>query len=275
MRRAVKAVIPPPVLRMAVAVKDAMLLAATARQDFDTENLRPARTLDIPNTLADANVEAGWSEDRRMIAAIFDDEDRFESVNPGDRRALYALVLGLRPRNVLEIGTNIGASTIHIAAALKRLGDGGTVTTVDIIDVNGTHGPWREADMARPPRETARLLDLPVTFEVFRSLEFMATTDRRYDLIFLDGNHSAPSVYREVSSALHLLRESGLIVLHDYYPGGRALYPDGATIRGPFQAVQRIRRECPAIMVMPLGGLPWATKQGTNVTTLALIAKAG
>jgi hypothetical protein len=37
--------------------------------------------------------------------------------------------------------------------------------------------------------------------------------------------------------------------------------------------MQRIRRECPAITVVPLGELPWPTKQGMNVTSLAVVAR--
>src|SRR2546430_6217516 len=37
------------------------------------------------------------------------------------RRAIYYLVRHLRPRSVLEIGTHLGASTVHIAAALRKV----------------------------------------------------------------------------------------------------------------------------------------------------------
>src|SRR5689334_16310324 len=40
-------------------------------------------------------------------------------VNPGDRRALYYIIRALRPNRLLEIGTHIGASTVHAAAALR------------------------------------------------------------------------------------------------------------------------------------------------------------
>jgi hypothetical protein len=76
-----------------------------------------------------------------------------------------------------------------------------------------------------------------------------------------------------VAAALPLLNEGGLILLHDYYPGAEALYPDQATIAGPFHAMERIRRECPAIAVLPLGELPWPTKQGVTATSLAVVAK--
>ena len=57
-----------------------------------------------------------------------------------ERRALYALTCWFAPRCVLEIGTYIGASTAHLAAALDRIaretGLDRHLTTVDIADVN-------------------------------------------------------------------------------------------------------------------------------------------
>lgn len=40
---------------------------------------------------------------------------------------------------------------------------------------------------------------------------------------------------------------------------------------GPFLAVRRLLREGWPIVVRPLGELPWPTKLGRNVTSLALV----
>lgn len=45
--------------------------------------------------------------------------DGTSGVNPGDRRAIYNLIRYFKPKTILEIGTHIGASTIHIALAQK------------------------------------------------------------------------------------------------------------------------------------------------------------
>ncbi len=39
------------------------------------------------------------------------------------------------------------------------------------------------------------------------------------------------------------------------------------------RALRRIMRENPSIEVLPLGALPWGTKQGSNMTSLALVVK--
>ena len=72
-------------------------------------------------------------------------------MNPGNRRALFYLVKALKPTSVLEIGTHVGASTAHIAAALAP---GSTLITVDINDANnGPKAYWRAFGLQRSPRQ--------------------------------------------------------------------------------------------------------------------------
>jgi predicted O-methyltransferase YrrM len=130
--------------------------------------------------------------------------DKAGGVNPGDRRATYYLIQHVNPRTVLEIGTHIGASTIHIAAALRRAEseEGGTasrhLTTVDIVDMNARENAvWLEYGSKYSPIEMARRLgvDANITFATRGSLEYFAICRERYDFIFLDGDHTARTVY--------------------------------------------------------------------------------
>jgi predicted O-methyltransferase YrrM len=202
-----------------------------------------------------------------------------DSVNPGDRRALYYLVRHLRPRSVLEIGTHLGASTVHIAAALRQTqqDDAQTnsrVTTVDIKDMNDQATmPWLEWGAGYSPAEMARRLGLSdwISFVTDGSLDFLASCEERYDFIFLDGDHAPRAVYQELPSALSVLQTDGVILLHDYFPGLKPLWSDGAVIQGPWLAVERLRSEGAKIRAMPLGELPWETKLGSRRTSLALL----
>ena len=112
-----------------------------------------------------------------------------------------------------------------------------------------------------------------VRFVAQPSLEFLAATEERFDLIFLDGDHSAVTVYREVPAALRRLRPGGLVLLHDYFPGGQALWAGQPAKLGPWLGVDRLRREGARLEVLPLGELPWSTKLGSNVTSLALVTR--
>ena len=81
-------------------------------------------------------------------------------------------------------------------------------------------------------------------------------------------------MYQELPTALRLLRPGGVILLHDYFPGAAPLWPDGVVIPGSWLAVQRLRDEGAKLQVIPLGDLPWPTKQGTNRTILAVVVRA-
>ena len=177
---------------------------------------------------------------------------------------------------MLEIGTHVGTSTLSIAQALKSVSPTANLTTVDIRDVNDPR-EWRKHGLVMSPRDYAgRIGSLDrIRFEATASVAFMRQAKPGFDFIFLDGDHQAATVYREISAALALLSPRGAILLHDYYPDGRPLFADGVRITGPYRAVRRIQGECPGLAVHPLGALPWPTKQRSNVTSLALLSRAG
>jgi predicted O-methyltransferase YrrM len=275
MKKLIKAILPAPVLSVALDMRDAGRLCMAGRQDFNPANLLDPGAIDLGFIFGSKSFAAGWADDHAAIRAVFGEQDRFGGINPGDRRALYCLIRALSPKSVLEVGTHIGASTLYIARALKSGGRDGRVTTVDILDVNASGGPWSTVGLPMTPRACAARLDCAeyIDFKASPSLEFMQTTPQKFDFIFLDGDHGARTVYREVAAALKILNPGGVILLHDFYPAGKALFPDDNIIRGPFRALARIERENPGISVKPLGELPWETKQGVKVTSLALLAK--
>ena len=213
--------------------------------------------------------------------ALMDIPEGADSVNPGDRRAVYFLVRYLRPRSVLEIGTHLGASTVHIAAALRQTqrDDAQTnyrVTTVDINDVNDpATAPWLQYGAGCSPAEMALRLGLNerISFVTGRSLEHLASCEERYDLIFLDGDHAPRAVYQELPAALSVLQSNGVILLHDYFPALQPLWSGGHVIQGPWLAVERLRAEGAKIKAIPLGELPWPTKLGSRRTSLALLVR--
>jgi predicted O-methyltransferase YrrM len=128
---------------------------------------------------------------------------------------------------------------------------------------------------AAPARYISDLGLEGITTFVTKSAAEMLKTSERYDLIFLDGDHSPRAVYREISAALSILNPQGVIALHDFYPGGKPLTPDGGAISGPSTAADRIISETRDLVFVPLGVLPWATKGGGNATSLALVTRHG
>jgi predicted O-methyltransferase YrrM len=250
-------------------------IAATASTSADAAGEMSG--LDLAAMLHDPDVEPAWHAAEGRIAAL--GLTGKGGMNPGDRRALYYLVRWLRPGRVLEIGTLAGASTVHLAVGLADAWPGsaaGRLRTVDIVEVNDSEGAaWRRLGLPQSPRQAMERLGLGevVEFRVARSLDLLAEPGGPFDLIFLDGDHRVETVVAEIPAALGRLRPGGFLLLHDYFPDLRPLWPDGKVIDGPARAVRRLRRAGWPIAARPLGELPWATKQGTRRTSLALLGR--
>lgn len=254
-------------------------LSAIAPIPCDAIRLQDLKELAPESILGSPDCVTVWRETQPLL-------DRFPiidgrgGVNPGDRRAIFALIHALRPASVLEIGTHIGASTLHIAAALslleKSTGHAPRLVSVDIADVNDmSKKPWEKYGSRFSPAQmmAATGYDRFVRFIAADSIDYLASAKDRYDFIFLDGNHAATAVYREVPAALQLLNAGGVILLHDYFPRLKPLWRNGSLIAGPALAIERLRNEGAKIRAVPLGDLPWPTKEGSNTTSLALLLK--
>ena len=270
LRAWVTSVTPEPMLRVARYLMQARSLNQVKSRRFDVTNLSP--TLELSNIFRLS--PSGWQRDHDAITALYGHADLYGGVNPGDRRALYYLIRSLHPSRVLEIGTHVGSSAVYMAMALKANGKG-KLTTVDLKDVNTPTGPWASAGLPAPPNELmARLSCSPfVDFVANDGRAYMAARGHTFDLVFLDGSHSAKDVYEEVAVALDSLAPSGCIVLHDYYPACRSLFPNDHVIVGPWLAMRRISQEQPHLVVEPLGELPWPTKLGRRSTSLAMVRR--
>ena len=249
--------------------------------------LRPSRTAAARTAAAPSTVdlqaaffapalERDWQPVAERIAGLAITPEA--GMNPGDRRTLYYLVRHLRPGRVLEIGTQAGASTVHLAAGLAGTHGAAErrLVTVDIKDVNGApNAAWRAFGLPQSPSDAMRRLgyDRLVEFRVGRSLDVLRERGEGYDLVFLDGDHRLRTVAAEIPLALARLRPGGLVLLHDFFPGLRPLWPDGKVIDGPQLAVRRLQRAGWPLEVVPLGDLPWPTKLGTSRTSLALLGR--
>jgi len=152
--------------------------------------------------------------------------------------------------------------------------DSGRLSTVDICDVNDQEKrPWLKWGSQFAPKDMAAKMGASswVTFITKRSLEYFSVCEESYDFIFLDGDHSAKTVYQEIPAALKRLNRGGVILLHDYFPNARPLWPKQVPIPGLWLATQRFKSEGLNFKILPLGELPWPTKVNTRVTSLALL----
>lgn len=116
---------------------------------------------------------------------------------------LSKLVAYHKPTRVLELGTNIGKSTAFMAEANK----GEVVVT---IEGNAQMGEFAKAQFSQ-----LKLSNIQVRNETFD--QFFAGNSEKFQLVFMDGDHTYDSTLRYYDQAKKCLEGEGPIVLHDIY----------------------------------------------------------
>jgi predicted O-methyltransferase YrrM len=277
-RKRLKKLIP----RSFLTLRSKIELYRIDRVTCDSDRLATVRQINLDAVLNSDVYHQEFEVIEKDIALLSIPDDA-GGVNPGDQRAIYSLVRHLQPRSVLEVGTHIGASAICIASALRTLQSMDAETesrcrlvTVDNRDVNDPISkPWRKFGAQYAPIEMLKRMgcDDFVRFVCSDSLDFFSKDQQKFDLIFLDGSHASSIVYQEIPAAVRLLQPDGYILLHDYFPDLRPLWSNSAVVPGPYLATRRLEEEGADIKILPIGELPWRTKLGSHVTSLALLGK--
>ncbi len=136
--------------------------------------------------------------------------------------------------NVLEVGTAIGYSTLHLAEPLSE----GRVTTLEI-------DPDR-ANQARDFWDRAAVSDRIELIEG-DARETITGLSGPFDLLFVD---AAKGQYREyIELAEPLLSERALLVIDNLLVGGEVALPDGAESRRSPEAIESARALNPELLV--------------------------
>jgi predicted O-methyltransferase YrrM len=267
-------------MRQARVIKSKSKLKSAPRLAFHPNNLGAFSEQELSKIFQSPTLGAEWEKAKTEIDQVCRIADlTTDGVNIGDRRAIWYLVSALKPRAVLECGTHVGASTVHIAAALKVAHapqQDWRFVTLDIIDVNDSQDSyWKKYGLSSSPRQMIEQCHCGqnVTFTTESSTDFLKRAADKFDLIFLDGDHVSATVYQEIQLSLERLNPGGLILLHDYFPKNRPLWNNGALEAGPYLAVKRIISEGAGLRVIPFGKLPWPTKLGSHITSLAVVVK--
>lgn len=234
----VRPFIPEAVLNLRRYIEDRWTLSKAPRCQVDPSLLPALTAADIAGALA-AVPGSEWRAVQDWITPHLPHEDPGSAL-PDERRALYALMRWRAPDWPLEIGTWLGVSTAYLAAAIYK--ENTLLTTVDIAQT-------RSATMLLA---AAGLRDQTCLIQS-NSLDFLASAGPRFDFVFIDGNHRAGHVYRELVAVVHRLARDGLVVLHDINPGGIP-FALQKVLRGPCLAVKRLRRECGVKMLQVLPG---------------------
>ncbi|GAB2271862.1 hypothetical protein Dimus_006692 [Dionaea muscipula] len=145
------------------------------------------------------------------------------------------LIRKVRPRIVIEVGTFLGASAIHMAEVARRVGLGAT-QILCLDDFRGWPG-FREHRFLRgipmvsgdalllyqflqnvvQNGSTAAGSILPVPFSTGSGLEAMCEWGVFGDLIEIDAGHDFHSAWSDINRAYKILSPGGAMFGHDYF----------------------------------------------------------
>jgi hypothetical protein len=132
---------------------------------------------------------------------------------PGDTepwisRLVGDFVVATGARTVLETGGFRGSTSVYLLDALTRLGAGGDLTVCEI-------------DLKRAVEIEGRLRSIqsviPYAVLGIDVLDFLRTTTDRFDLAWVDDDHTKGHVTRELMLLMPKMNKGGLILLHDVY----------------------------------------------------------
>jgi predicted O-methyltransferase YrrM len=146
-------------------------------------------------------LETLYEEGCEHDASTEDRRERLRNVEPESARMLSVLVRALKPREILELGTSNGYSTIWLADAARAIG--ACLTSVEV-------DPGRAAQ-AEQNLQLAGLRE-HAELRLEDALETLADApESSWDLIFLDAERPAyPSYWPHL---LRTLRPGGLLVV--------------------------------------------------------------
>lgn len=140
------------------------------------------------------------------------------------------LIRKVQPKTIIEIGTFLGASAIHMAELTRRLGldtqilciddfrgwPGLTHRFRDIIMINGdTMLLYQFMQNVVQVNATEAIIFLPFSTE--SALEKLCEWGVFGDLIEVDAGHDFHSAWSDINRAYKLLKPGGVIFGHDYF----------------------------------------------------------
>lgn len=125
----------------------------------------------------------------------------------GTRNLLHALVLGTRPKTVLEIGSHIGSASVVIGSALKANGFGRS------YHLEPQHHYYEVLSGFLKQAEVDQFAQPLMLFSTDPNLERIVGND--VDLVFLDANHGYSAALEDIRICDRLLSKQGLVLLDD------------------------------------------------------------
>jgi predicted O-methyltransferase YrrM len=145
----------------------------------------------------------------RVLSMMMKDAEAPGHSDVGIQNLLYSEILNSRPRRVLEIGTHIGTASVIMGRALARNGYGKLFTLEPQAHYQQVASGYIDA------AEVAPWVEIVPMFSYQPECEKRLAEEAPFDLIFIDGAHEYEAALHDIRFCYGLLRENGLMILHD------------------------------------------------------------
>lgn len=183
---------------------------------------------------------------RRLTALIQNGADIWSGFDPTEWRPTYqydwdshhewfeAAIAEVWPDVIIEVGSFLGISAIHMGSLLKKAGTDSAILCIDTWLAERqlwSRPEIREALMFRHGRPNvyysflanvldAGLTDYIVPMPMHSTGAALYLKDLGIDapLIYIDGNHEAGEVYADLAAYWDRLRTGGIMLIDDYIP---------------------------------------------------------
>ena len=131
-----------------------------------------------------------------------------------DTCVILTLIRNRKPKTFLEVGTHKGYTVRNIKRKFPDL----VVTTVDPGDkIPADERPPGQRGEYLPQDEVGCLLGKYSDVEILKQrFEDIVFGDRKFDFIFVNGDHRYNEVIRDTALALKLVNRPGVIIWHDF-----------------------------------------------------------
>ncbi len=169
--------------------------------------------------------KAQWAE---VLIDIYKHPMSFPgSVSPQAGELLRALIVNIAPRNVLEIGSYIGVSTIWIASAMSEYERRNKLCCIDLFQPH-TDNPWCPGVELREPLNYIKNNINKCGFQNFIELyqgdskdiipKIAKQIDSPIDFVVIDGDHSFMGCSSDFDLVEPFVSLGGYMLFHDTFP---------------------------------------------------------
>jgi predicted O-methyltransferase YrrM len=119
---------------------------------------------------------------------------------------LHRFVYHYQPKTVLELGTNLGFSTLYQATASRDS---------SFYTVEGCPNLYQKAKEHLLKFGLNHIQIINTSFE--QALKFITEQNLRWDYVFLDGHHTYEATLKYMSDLIPLMNERSFIIIDDIY----------------------------------------------------------